>query len=728
LAVEAAELFVTVTADVDKAVRNMNRVNDTTQKSEGFFKGATKQALGFAGGLLAFGAAGAAFSVVKGGAIDMNAELERSTLQFETLMGDSDKARAHVESLFDFAAKTPFETGPIIEASRIMETFGGSALNSKDNLKLFGDAAAATSQPINEVGFWMSRAYADIQAGRPFGEAAMRLAEMGVVTPQVRSKLEDLQKSGAKGSEVWGELTGSLERFDGAMEKQAGTFDGMMSTFMDGVNMLLARALKPLFDGLKMVLAGANELMASPAFNGAMEVVGKGIGDAFSIVADVLGRVWSAVSPLVEALSGLLGIGVQVSGAATSLTEDMEALTEGFFGLATTIQTAMFDAMETVLGMAPQIADAFFEMATKAVDAFIVAAPLFLDGVLNMIQNGINWVINTGVPMAANALAIFAEKFIAWVPGAAEKLGALLPVIAEKIINFIATNTPILIGKLIEWGMAFIGWVAKNVLPRLPGVLATIGGAIIGWIARTTPVIIGRVADMGVKFLGMIGQQLGKVPGAVAGFLGQVVAQVGTWAGTMAARASMAASDFVARLLQFIGQAPGKVMNFLNQLPGMILGWGGRIANGALNAGRTFVSKFINALASLPGKVAQAVRNAFARIKIDIGPFHISASGVSIDLPKIDLPSFAVGAWNIPQDMVAQIHAGEMIVPKDIADRLRGGRGFGGTDSGGGGRGGGDVFVFNIGEFHGTQDNIQSLSESIASHVRLQRARRAVVA
>lgn len=724
MAVEAAELFVTVTADVDKATRNLGRVNDSAQKSEGFLKGAAKSAVGFASGLALFGGGAAAFGLIKGGAIDMNAELERSTLQFETLMGDSDKARAHVESLFDFAAKTPFETGPIIEASRIMETFGGSALNTKENLALFGDAAAATSQPINEVGFWMSRAYADIQAGRPFGEAAMRLAEMGVVTPQVRSKLEDLQKEGAKGDEVWSTLTGALGRFDGAMEKQAQTFDGMVSTFMDGVNMFLAKALRPLFDGLKVLLQAGIELMSSPAFNGAMEAVGLALSSAFGMLADVLGRIWAVAQPIIGVFTGLFSSLQGGADATETVVGGLESLVTSLGSAGAAVQDFIFGAIEQVLAQAPAFADAFFQFASTALDAFVRIAPLLLDQLLGLIGRATEWVLNTGVPMMANALAVFAQKFIEWIPGAAEQLGALLPVIGEKIINFIAQYAPVIIGKLVEWGIAFIGWVAKEVLPRLPGILATVGGAILGWLARTTPVVIARVADMGAKFIAMVGQKLGQVPGIVATWLGQVVSRVATWAGTMVSRAAMAAADFVAKLVQHISQAPGKIMNFLGQIPGMIAGWAGKIATGALNAGRGFVKNFINALIGLPGQVANAVRSAFAKININVGPFHITGSGISVDLPKIELPSFAVGAWNLPTDMIAQVHKGEMIIPEDIAERLRGGRGFGGGETVVRGGGGQVINVIIQGDYYGIDRNIDDLSERLARSVRAGRPKR----
>jgi hypothetical protein len=49
-----------------------------------------------------------------------------------------------------------------------------------------------------------------------------------------------------------------------------------------------------------------------------------------------------------------------------------------------------------------------------------------------------------------------------------------------------------------------------------------------------------------------------------------------------------------------------------------------------------------------------------------------------------DLPSFAVGAWSLPSDMIAQVHKGEMIVPAYAAEAMR---------AGAGGGGGGDVHL-----------------------------------
>lgn len=280
---------------------------DQATKSGGLLKSAFSTGIGFAGATVGLQAIGGAVRGLTGGFVGMNATLETSTLQFESLFRDADRARDHVASLFRFAAETPFETGPIIEASRLLETFGASG---EKNLRLVGDAAAATNQGIEEVGFWFGRAYSAIQAGRPFGESAARLQEMGILTGTARQRLEDLQEQGASTDEVWAELTGSFSRFDGAMIKQAGTFKGLTSTISDNVNLIAAAIGRPFFDRiLKPGLGRLASFLSSPAVNKAAEGLAKlldrtitRIGEGFKFLTSESGPLNVFVTRLALAL------------------------------------------------------------------------------------------------------------------------------------------------------------------------------------------------------------------------------------------------------------------------------------------------------------------------------------------------------------------------------------------------------------------------------------------
>jgi hypothetical protein len=76
-----------------------------------------------------------------------------------------------------------------------------------------------------------------------------------------------------------------------------------------------------------------------------------------------------------------------------------------------------------------------------------------------------------------------------------------------------------------------------------------------------------------------------------------------------------------------------------------------------------------------------------------VGPFLAPAAATvayGSVMAMEGLASLDVGAWNVPQDMVAQIHKGETVVPTSFAQGLRQNGGLGGgAGSGSGGSGGG---------------------------------------
>ncbi len=246
-----------------EAVRNVAGIEEGTKKAAKSTAGLGVSFRTLVGGIVSATAVTAvarrAFSFVSDSAIGMNAQLETSTLQFETLMGSADAASKHVRGLFEFAKKTPFETGPIIHASKMLQQFGGEALNNTRMLTLIGDAAAATGAPIQDLGMWTGRLYAQLQAGKPFGEAAQRLTELAVLTPQARAEMEDLQKSGASAREIFERFEGTLGDFTGAMAKQADTWTGLLSTFWESASLLIAENTTGAFNFLKEAIKSANQ-------------------------------------------------------------------------------------------------------------------------------------------------------------------------------------------------------------------------------------------------------------------------------------------------------------------------------------------------------------------------------------------------------------------------------------------------------------------------------------
>lgn len=334
----------------------------------------------FKAGMAGLAVVAGIFAAIGGAAINMNAQLETSTLQFETLMGDADAAKDHVEALFEFAKSTPFETQPIIDASRMMQTFGGSALNTMDNLTLVGDAAAATGAPINDVAFWVGRMYAALQAGKPIGEAVQNLSQLAVISPEAALEMERLMEAGASADEVFAAFQGDLGRFTGAMEKQAGTWDGLMSTISDALKITAATALKPFFDLAKTGLEGLATFLSGDAVaNGAAFLAEKisAVGTAVGLFID---RVQNG-EPLLQSLETLV---TQIGLVFGMNSTEARALGERFGEIVVQIQTFITEVqnlLEPVITAVTQ-----FVTWNDALIAFgIILAAVIIPGLISAV-------------------------------------------------------------------------------------------------------------------------------------------------------------------------------------------------------------------------------------------------------------------------------------------------------------------------------------------------------
>lgn len=218
---------------IDRASSAIRRIGSAVA---GVAKGLLSQGANIQGWVSLFqGAAGRIQGVFAGlwGAIRESFKFETLTGQFRTLLGSTEAAEERMAMLARVAEETPFDLEGVVKANRTLSVMSGDALGTREALLLVGDTAAATGGQVEELAFWVGRAYAMIKGGQPFGEAAMRLSELGAITPEVRQKMEALQAAGAGSAEVWQVLQEHLETFSGAMAHLAQTGDGLTATLGD---------------------------------------------------------------------------------------------------------------------------------------------------------------------------------------------------------------------------------------------------------------------------------------------------------------------------------------------------------------------------------------------------------------------------------------------------------------------------------------------------------------
>lgn len=307
----------------------------------------------------------AGFEMLKGaastfiGAMGKAFEFEKMTHQFKFLIGNMDEARDHMKMLQAMGDTPPFSLEEFAAASRSLMVLTDGALGFQKSLELVGDAAAATGVDIKSMADYVGRAYAIIRDGQPITRATMTLRNMGAITPEVASKLDEMQKAGKSNYEIWQALTSALGKFNGAMAETeqtgAGTMAAIGSLWDDTIRDFGGAVLETTKDALGGLLDWMKQLRE----DGTIEVWATQTGKAFEKVAEwakdcadgisavVKGVVWlyerSGLSDLVHGVNSIAqgaaaGVGALMGGGSLKDFNDewnrasMEEIAKGYYG------------------------------------------------------------------------------------------------------------------------------------------------------------------------------------------------------------------------------------------------------------------------------------------------------------------------------------------------------------------------------------------------------------
>ena len=257
----------------------LRALTELSKGIDGFEKDATKAVKNadsrfntFVGNLQANAASFAIGKIVDGftelaaGSLEAAATTEKLATQFEVLTGNQDTAIALFEELKAFSATTPFQLTNIAEASSQLLSFGFEAETVTERIEKIGEVAAGSGSDLKEVALIYGQVAA---AGKLTGERLLQLQEraipigaalansLGVAESEVR----DLVSSGVVGFKEFEQAFNSMSQsggiFEGAIDKQSQTINGVLSTLQDNFSLLQAeigRAFSP------TLIAGAQSL------------------------------------------------------------------------------------------------------------------------------------------------------------------------------------------------------------------------------------------------------------------------------------------------------------------------------------------------------------------------------------------------------------------------------------------------------------------------------------
>lgn len=220
--------FASVAQFASRASSSISQVNS---RSIALAQNAGTQVQGISGKIkaaLVTGTIATSGAMVGKSMLSQAASLEQYRNTLNVVMKDNTKAAETFAWANDYANKTPFETGEIVDATVKLTSYG---LEAKKVLPLTGDMAAAMGKSIDQA----VEAVADAQTGE-----LERLKEFGItkdmIVAQGAKTLAGIELVNNKGQitnqKAFNASMFSLmkERYAGSMDIQSKSFNGLMST------------------------------------------------------------------------------------------------------------------------------------------------------------------------------------------------------------------------------------------------------------------------------------------------------------------------------------------------------------------------------------------------------------------------------------------------------------------------------------------------------------------
>lgn len=295
--------------------------------------------------------AGVSFAAITAGAIRTGAQFEQFEAVLETIEGSSEKARAAMRWVEDFAKTTPYELNEVMEAFVALRAYGIDPTDG--SLRTLGDAASAMNKPLMQA----VEMLADAQTGefermKEFGVRGSAAGNQVAMTYQ-RAGREVTATSRKSANEIRRNLLGIFDsRFAGAMERQAGTMKGLWSNLMDMATSFQRQiADAGLFAFVKAELAGLLAQVNAAAANGKLAAWAKQISEGLvqlltSLKALVTEVDWVAFTQgVISVANGFAQFMKMIGGFDGAVTIGVGGaigwLTTALMGLGVTIATAL---------------------------------------------------------------------------------------------------------------------------------------------------------------------------------------------------------------------------------------------------------------------------------------------------------------------------------------------------------------------------------------------------
>ena len=260
----------------------------------------------------------APLTALGGVAIKTAGEFEKQRIAFETMLGSGEKASKLLKDIIEYSAKTPFQLKGLEDSAAKLMSFGISADEVVDKMRMLGDVAMGDQEKLSRLvyafGKLRSRGVATMEELNMFIDAGVPILEklanrFGVAQDQLFKMITQGKVTFKDVNAALEEMTSKGGMFYRMTERQATSLLGLFSTLKDNVMLLmqsfgdmLLPVLKKITDRLIVIVQKFRELDDSTK---KVIMVIAGLSAVLPPLIMGLGGLMKAVGTVKTALSGL---------------------------------------------------------------------------------------------------------------------------------------------------------------------------------------------------------------------------------------------------------------------------------------------------------------------------------------------------------------------------------------------------------------------------------------
>lgn len=487
---------------------------------------------------------------------------QQAQIAFTTMLGSGQKAKAFLDDMQQFAAKTPFDFPGLVKASQRMLAMGFQAQQVKPSLTAIGDAMAGLGQSSDTLQN-VTTALGQMQmAGRVTAQDMNQLTAAGVggwkyLAEASGKSVAEIRKMSEQGmldgkQAVQTILAGMENDFGGMMEKQSHTFGGLVSTFKDTAQQIAGTIMGPLFGTVTK---------AMDSLSGKLPAIQQGIADFMAKIGDAqgfsgkLGVVFDGLSSFADKAFDALKAGIaridwgSVWNVVASGLQKFPTLVLDLIGLAQGIHKKLTDAFSSIpwgtvwdtvvstLSKVPEIASRLASGLVRSAEDTFAALKRAFDAVpwaslWNVVTTALGKVpplvaeVATGATTIATGILDSLIKAVEQTPWA--KLGTSVSTSVTKALSNLSTSISNMdwneVGQSLVKGMGLAIEALANFLLHVDWVgvvkgLAALDIAIVKAFVGLDVGILKGISGIGDKVEAKLEAELGRAFRAIGGFI-----------------------------------------------------------------------------------------------------------------------------------------------------------------------------------------------------------------